>query len=656
MGDWLEGLLDGLAALEGSSEQEKIEKLGKLYHVLDLSSPENSKIASQLALDHKPAVDAVIHLIATADPAAEVGAYALLLLRRLTNNGDIAKRLLQEHPPVLAIVLNKLEPREEHANENVQLEALGVLQNLAANPDNQREVIGDSRLLPLLASKLESNIEQVQLTMLGVLQNLAANPSNKREMVGLVSLLVGKLESEPEPVQFGLLKVLNNLANQHENAVEMMDAHAAKLLPLLVAKMHGETLLLSVKIVYSLSCSLENRAMLRVNGALTAVLAEGRETNDLALRAFSTLTLINLFGAEEDSKVLQTDAEMLEEIFDVIGRAMNHDGWRLNSPLLAFRFLSVVEHNRVALWSKYGSGFLTTILAALQRAVDDKDLDAAENAMSTLAQFSNDPKPLMWMRANKPQLDKAIVQLGPFPEAHKTAQFLLLIVDPPKVVDDTSSTKPTIMISYNWNHQAQARIIHSVLESQGYPVWRDEERMKGNIMDAMASAIGESKVVLVLVSSWYAESANCKLECLFANQNKRKLIPVMVEPGYELGINWLGLIFAGALYYDVRRCGVDRTQMELVFRSLLANELEGTPDHTNAPSKLPIPQNESEIRQWLVAFEKGDLIADALAKEEFTSAKDLEMLSAKGSVELKGLLGLSGKQAATLDAALKELF
>ncbi|KAH9248596.1 hypothetical protein BASA81_013780 [Batrachochytrium salamandrivorans] len=120
---------------------------------------------------------------------------------------------------------------------------------------------------------------------------------------------------------------------------------------------------------------------------------------------------------------------MLQRIFGLIARAMNKDGWSLNYPLLAFRYLCVVEHNRQLLWSKYGSEFLTTILAALQQAIEDKNASAMENAVITLTQFVNDTEPVAWMRNNKPQLDEVIAQLAPFPDALKTAQFLQLTLD-----------------------------------------------------------------------------------------------------------------------------------------------------------------------------------------------------------------------------------
>ncbi|KAH9260603.1 hypothetical protein BASA81_001070 [Batrachochytrium salamandrivorans] len=585
---------------------------------------------------------------------------ALEVLSNLAFNVDNGREMATNNPALVPLLMAKMESNSE------QVKALTVLHNLAANMDNKREMITENpTLVPLLMAKVESNSEQAQLNALDVLQSLAVNVDNKREMViknpALLSLLVTNLE------QVEALGALNNLAVNVDNAAEIMVACSAVLLPLLVEKMNGNTPLEAIKMVYNLSCSSANRAILRGNNSVIAALTKGRENGDDDTSFFSLLSLINLFGAEEDSEVLKTNLAMLQEIFEVTARAMNKDGWKLNKPLIAFRYLCVVKHNRHLLWNEYGNEFLTSVLAALQRAIDDKDLDAAENAMSTLAQFNSDTEPLAWMRSNKPQLDEVIAQLVSFPEAFKTAQFLQLILDPPKVVAaPVTGSKPTIMISYSWKHQAQARLIHSLLESQGYPVWRDEQNMKADIMTAMTDAVSKSTVVLVLVSPFYKESPNCQMECQFAHNNNRKLIPVLVEPGYVFKADgWLGLLLGSKLYYDVSRFH-NKVQMEPIIFNLLRNEVEGGQVATTVPAtvappvaaapKQPVPQNEVEIRQWLSKHKHGEEIADKLVKEGLVEAEDLERLFEKTWVELKAAIELNAKQALTLEAALKELF
>ncbi|KAH9260427.1 hypothetical protein BASA81_001597 [Batrachochytrium salamandrivorans] len=751
MGNSLAATLDRTAMLMSKDDDERKKTLAKLAKILDPSNLQTNKTRSRTVLDNKAVMGVLFNLSATTS-SADVAEAALWVFRRLAWDPDNVKRLFQEYPSLLPVAMRKLEFGTENATEGAQIKALDLLKNLAFNDDNAREMATkNTKLVPLLVAKAESNSEQVQIKALGVLkdlannvdnkhemvtqnptlvrllvaktesdseqvqeealkvllnltsnvenrremfaknptlipllvakaesdseqvqikalivlQNLAVNVDNKREMFTkyptLVPLLVAKAESNSEQVQKGALEVLNNLAINVDNAAEMMATSSAVLLPLLVAKMNGNAPLEATKMIYSLSCSPANRAILRGNDSVVAALTKGRENKDFNTSFFSLLALINLCGAEEDSKVLKTDLAMLRLIFKVIAYAINTNGWDLNSTLLAFRYLCVVEHNRQLLWGEYGSEFLTRVLAALQRAIEDKNTAAAENAMSTLAQFSNDAEPLVWMRSNKSRLDKVIAQLAPFPDALKTAQFILLAVDPPKVVaapTPVAGSKPTIMISYNWKHQAQARLIHSLLESQGYSVWRDEQNMKADIMTAMADAVSKSTVVLVLVSPFYRESANCQMECQFAHNNNRKLIPVLVEPGYAFKADgWLGLLLGSKLYYDV-----SGSQMEPVILNLLRSEVEGgqvaatvAPPVAAAP-KQPVPQNEAEIRQWLSKHKHGEEVADKLVKEGLVEVEALEMLSKLSPTELKSLVELNTMQALTLSAALKELF
>ncbi|KAH9261237.1 hypothetical protein BASA81_000941 [Batrachochytrium salamandrivorans] len=616
-------LLERTATLETKDDGERTTTLEELCKALDPSNLQTNQTRSQTVLDDKVVMNVLLNLSSTTS-FADVALNALWVLLLLAWDDNNTKRLFQEQPSLIPVVTRQLELGAENATEGVKLNALGVLSNLTVNVDIRREIaIKYPALVALLVANAESNLEQVQIRALGVLQNLAVD---------------------------------------FDNAVEMVATSSAVLFPLLVEKMNGGAPLYAIRVMYNLSCSPANRAILCGNNSVVAALAKEREDEDDSTSFFSLLTLINLFGAEEDSEVLKTNLAMLQRIFELIASAMNKDKWDLNGPFLAFRYLCVVERNRQLIWSCYQSEFLTSVLAALQRAIDDKNTPAVENAMSTLAQFSSDTKPLAWMRNNKPQLDEVIGQLAPFPDALKTAQFLQLTLDPPKVVAaPVTSSKPTIMISYNWKHQAQARLIHAILESQGYPVWRDEQNMKADIMTAMADAVSKSTVVLVLVSPFYKESANCQMECQFAHNNNRKLIPVLVEPGYAFKADgWLGLLLGSKLYYDVS--GFHKAQMEPVILNLLRIEVEGgqvtetvAPPVAAAP-KQSVPQNEAEIRQWLSKHKHGEEIADKLVKEDLVEAEDLERLSEKTWAELKVAIELNAKQALTLEAALKELF
>ena len=67
-----------------------------------------------------------------------------------------------------------------------------------------------------------------------------------------------------------------------------------------------------------------------------------------------------------------------------------------------------------------------------------------------------------------------------------------------------------VMISYNWEQQELMLKIRDTLKNSGYKVWMDVDKIGGSTLEAMASAVENSAVILVAVSRKYKESANCR--------------------------------------------------------------------------------------------------------------------------------------------------
>jgi hypothetical protein len=106
-----------------------------------------------------------------------------------------------------------------------------------------------------------------------------------------------------------------------------------------------------------------------------------------------------------------------------------------------------------------------------------------------------------------------------------------------------------MMISYCWAQKELCHRINDRLESDGYSVWLDRDEMHGSIVEAMATAVENSKVVLICMSSNYKASANCQNEAEYAYNRKSKIIPLMVEKDYKPD-GWLGFMAGSKLYID----------------------------------------------------------------------------------------------------------
>ena len=81
-------------------------------------------------------------------------------------------------------------------------------------------------------------------------------------------------------------------------------------------------------------------------------------------------------------------------------------------------------------------------------------------------------------------------------------------------------------------------------------------RQKGATVDTMALAVEGSAVVLIGVSRAYKESSNCRMECQYAHQKKKAIVPLKLTDGYEAD-GWFGLLLGSSLGMrcsTVRRC------------------------------------------------------------------------------------------------------
>ena len=90
-----------------------------------------------------------------------------------------------------------------------------------------------------------------------------------------------------------------------------------------------------------------------------------------------------------------------------------------------------------------------------------------------------------------------------------------------------------IMLSYNWDHQPTIKRINASLQSRGYTVWIDVEKMQGSTVEAMADAVEGASMFLYAISKAYKESTNCRMEAQYAFQQQKDMVPLMMEENYK---------------------------------------------------------------------------------------------------------------------------
>jgi hypothetical protein len=119
----------------------------------------------------------------------------------------------------------------------------------------------------------------------------------------------------------------------------------------------------------------------------------------------------------------------------------------------------------------------------------------------------------------------AVTADGDCAVAHDIAVGVLLLLKPSLKASRaaTAVTGGWVMISYNWRHQALALRINEDLKAHGYRTWIDVEKMEGDIMTRMATAVEQAACVLLLYSATYAQSRNCLLEAQYTFQQQVRL-------------------------------------------------------------------------------------------------------------------------------------
>jgi len=90
-----------------------------------------------------------------------------------------------------------------------------------------------------------------------------------------------------------------------------------------------------------------------------------------------------------------------------------------------------------------------------------------------------------------------------------------------KIAADINDIEKASLVSSNHAEYADPRKIHAEISKYIAPeeIWLDVERLENNnsvgIYQQIAKGVGESQVVLLFISSEYAQSKNCIMEAQF---------------------------------------------------------------------------------------------------------------------------------------------
>ena len=105
-----------------------------------------------------------------------------------------------------------------------------------------------------------------------------------------------------------------------------------------------------------------------------------------------------------------------------------------------------------------------------------------------------------------------------------------------------------IMISYHSSTLELCIKIKHELESMGYKVWMNLDKLSESSIESMKNAIEKSFCVLMCVNEKYRQSIYCQVEVKYAVEQKKPMISLIMQPECEEQKGWLGFIMSNKMF------------------------------------------------------------------------------------------------------------
>ncbi|CAF3001944.1 unnamed protein product [Rotaria sp. Silwood2] len=165
-------------------------------------------------------------------------------------------------------------------------------------------------------------------------------------------------------------------------------------------------------------------------------------------------------------------------------------------------------------------------------------------------------------------------------------------------LENRDDTAFDIMISYSHKDEQICKQLYDELIRAGYRVWIDFDQMHGNVMDAMAQAIEQSRMIIICMSEHYRQSNYCRAEAQYAFQHQLKMVPILLQKHYKPD-GWLLFLTSQLLYVDFTKNDFSQA-IGMLTKELTAVHLcDNTPIVTVQPKRdnLELSTTSSSLTQ-----------------------------------------------------------
>ncbi|KAL3859202.1 hypothetical protein ACJMK2_009431 [Sinanodonta woodiana] len=285
-----------------------------------------------------------------------------------------------------------------------------------------------------------------------------------------------------------------------------------------------------------------------------------------------------------------------------------------------YRDVKAVDHLLPFLKSKLPRIQMVALLA-LAEMIDDKECDkiqGGENVFKFLRDMINEARESQDRRKEGFCVSELIDGLSGLAKADKN-KTIIMETRPLgifcKVLEDgyekelLSVCKVVRELAFDQSNIVKIKIRDCLVE-RNYAVWLDLDFMHVYTLEAMAQAVEKAFVVLMCYSERYKLSPNCRLEAEYAFQQKKTIIPLKMQSGYNPD-GWLGILIRSNIYYEFS----GTHNFEDTFEKLY-NAIEQLPENpknvgvsmgspvtpSGRPSRIPNTVEQwtvEEVDQWL---------------------------------------------------------
>lgn len=171
---------------------------------------------------------------------------------------------------------------------------------------------------------------------------------------------------------------------------------------------------------------------------------------------------------------------------------------------------------------------------------------------------------------------------------------------------------PQVMISYQWDRQADIVTLYNHLTQWGYRCWLDIFQMGGgdSLFEKIDAGIRNAKCVLACVTPKYTKSINCRREMSLADALTKPIIPLLLEDtGTWPPSGPMSLVFTDKPYLDFRQTNENVSGRELRASEELKKLL--------AQLKQVVPEVQTEkVEHYLLSMQQPSV---AVTRVESTS-------------------------------------